>query len=155
MTEIQLARFIKDHQIKAEIVHLADETPTVEAAAAAVGVLPEQIGKSVLFLAAGQPILVIANGTTRIAYKQLADFLGISRRQLKLANPQEVLEITGYPVGTVPPFGHPIELRTLMHTAVLEQSQIYVGGGAINALVRINVAELQRVAKPVLVPLQE
>lgn len=150
MNATDLARYIDENGITAEIVFLAQETPTVEAAAEAVGARPEQIGKSLLFLADGNPLLVVANGLTRVDYKRLADHLDLSRRRLKLANAKQVLAITGYPVGTVPPFGHRQPLPTLLEERVLEQTELYVGGGAINALVRLATAELQRVtAAPV------
>jgi len=145
MNTADLARFITANGIAAELVYLSVETPTVEAAAEAVNVHPDQIGKSILFLAQGKPVLVIANGATRIGYKKLADYLGTSRRRLKLANPDQVQAITGFRVGTVPPFGHPAALRTVMDSRVLAQEEVYAGGGAINALVRIETEELLRV----------
>lgn len=140
-----LARYIAEHDISAELIHLPEETPTVEAAASAVNAHPNQIGKSILFLADGRPHLIIANGLNRIDYKQLADYLGISRRRLKLAKAPEVLAITGFPVGTVPPFGHNEPLPTIIEASVLEQDDLYAGGGEINALLRLTTTELQRV----------
>lgn len=140
-----LTCFIAQNDIAAELIHLLVETPTVEAAAQAVGVAPDQIGKSVLFLADGRPLLVVANGRARVDQRRLATHLGLGRKRVKLANAEEVLAITGYPVGTVPPFGHRQKLRTVVEAAVLSQNELYCGGGAINALLRMTVAELQRV----------
>jgi Cys-tRNA(Pro) deacylase len=148
-----LARAIAAQDIAAEIVLLPEETPTVEAAAGAVGVAAEQIGKSLLFLADGKPLLVIANGTTPVAYKRLANHLGVGRKRLRLANAEQVHEVTGYQVGTVPPFGHRRPLTTLLEQKVLSQETVYVGGGDINALLRIAVAELRRVTNAEVVDL--
>jgi prolyl-tRNA editing enzyme YbaK/EbsC (Cys-tRNA(Pro) deacylase) len=147
MDSRDLQRFIDEMGVEARIVHLDNETPTVEEAARAVGCLPEQIGKSILFLADGRPCLVVANGVTRVGYKALADHLGVSRRRLKLAKPDTVLDLTGYPVGTVPPFGHKQALPTIVEARVLEQEMVYAGGGAINALMRLATAELLRVSQ--------
>ena len=49
MDEQDLIHFIQSQEISAELVLLDTETPTVEAAASAVGVAPDQIGKSILF----------------------------------------------------------------------------------------------------------
>lgn len=140
-----LSHFIQEQGITAELIHLPEETPTVEAAAEAVNANPDQIGKSILFLADGSPQLVIANGLNRVDYKQLADHLGLSRRRLKLAKAPEVLKITGYPVGTVPPFGHNQPIPTIIEANVLAQEELYAGGGEINALIRLTTAELQRI----------
>jgi prolyl-tRNA editing enzyme YbaK/EbsC (Cys-tRNA(Pro) deacylase) len=148
-----LAYYIQEQGITAELIHLPEETPTVEAAAAAVNAHPDQIGKSILFLADDAPYLIIANGLNRVDYKQLADYLGMSRRRLKLAKAPEVLAITGYPVGTVPPFGHNQTLPTIIEGNVMVQQELYVGGGEINALIHLTTAELQRATQAPIIPL--
>jgi Cys-tRNA(Pro) deacylase len=127
------------------MVYLAVDTPTVEAAASAVGVLPEQIGKSLLFLVDGDPRLIIASGMTRVDYRAMSKYFNVSRKRIKMANPDQVLQYTGYLVGTVPPFGHINELTTVVENSVLEQEEIYAGGGEINVLIRVSTNELVRV----------
>lgn len=140
-----VARFVWEEGMAAEVVRLAVETPTVAAAAAAVGAGVEQIVKSLLFLVEGEPVLVVANGETRVDYRRLAAHLGVSRRQVKLADAAQVREILGYEVGAVPPFGHKKPVRTLLEAGVLAQAEIWAGGGSIDTLVRLRVAELRRV----------
>lgn len=147
METADLIAFMADNRVEAEIVHLSEDTLTVEAAAAALGVQPDQIAKSILFLAEGEPRLVIASGTTRISYKHLAKDLGLSRKRIKLATPEQVLQYTGYAVGTVPPFGHKKQLTTLVEEGVLKQHVIHAGGGARNKLLRVSVAELLRITR--------
>lgn len=144
MDSTDLAHFIDEHNIDAEIVFLSDGTPTVATAADALGVVPEQIIKSVLFVADGEPLLVVTNGLTRIHRKRLADVVGVSRRRVKIADGEQVAAITGFAVGAVPPFGHKARIRTLLDSGVLAQSTIYGGGGEGNALMRLSTAELQR-----------
>ncbi|MEJ2750044.1 MAG: YbaK/EbsC family protein, partial [Anaerolineae bacterium] len=90
MNAVDLTKFIADNEIKAEIVHLDADVLTVADAAEVMGVQPDQIIKTVLFLADGEPVLVIASGLARIAWKRLADYLGVSRRRLKTGNAQQV-----------------------------------------------------------------
>jgi Cys-tRNA(Pro) deacylase len=146
--------------IDAEIIFLEEMTPTVETAAEAVGVRPQQIVKSLLFLLKGaegelRPLLVVANGFSRVDYKKLAAYLDVSRRQVRIARPEQVAAITGYHVGTVPPFGHRQPLFTLVDEGVMREEEVYAGGGAINALVRLETAELQRALSAEIVPLTE
>lgn len=160
MEASDLAHFIRDNNITARLVFLKDKTPTVEMAAEAVGVRPEQIVKSVLFvLKLGedelQPLLVVANGSSRISYKRLANYLGLSRRQVRMAKPEQVKALTGYKVGAVPPFGHLRPLPTLIDENVLQQDEIYGGGGAINALVYLTTEELVRVVEAQVVAVVE
>lgn len=153
MDSVDLEQFINDRGIDAQIVNLEAKTPTVEAAAAAVGVNTDQIGKSLLFLVQGEPLLVIANGSKRIGYKLLAEYLNTNRKRIKFATSAQVEAITGYSIGSVPPFGHKQKLNTLIEEGVMEQDEIYAGGGAINTLMRVGTAELLRVTSASLVSL--
>jgi prolyl-tRNA editing enzyme YbaK/EbsC (Cys-tRNA(Pro) deacylase) len=56
-----------------------------------------------------------------------------------------VQAITGYVVGSVPPFGHKTRLRTIVDTSVYEQLFVYGGGGETNALMRLETAVLRHV----------
>ncbi len=145
LTSRELSEFLASNRIEAEIVFLTQETRTVAEAAAVLGAVPEQVIKSILFWADGQPVLVVNNGLARIAWKRLADYLGVSRRRLKTADEDEVLEITGYPVGAVPPFGHKTALRTIVASGVDDQPIVYGGGGELHALLRLTTSELRRV----------
>lgn len=145
MNSVDLAKFIADNEIDAEIIHLEEATLTVADAAEVMGVQPAQIIKTVLFLADGEPVLVIASGLARIAWKRLADYLGVSRRRLKTGNAEQVQTITGYVVGAVPPFGHREKLRTIVEQSVYEQTVMYGGGGEIDALMRLETAVLRQI----------
>jgi len=109
----------------------------------------------VLFIADGRPVLVIANGLTRILRKRLADELAMSRRRVKMADGRQVEEITGYPIGAVPPFGHPQKLDTLLDEGVLQLAEVLGGGGETNALMRVTVPELQRVTSGLIVDIAD
>lgn len=152
MTPDNVAAFLKHSSIDGELIILDVPTPTVAAAAQAVGVSPEQIVKSVVILADLSPLLVVANGLARIDTKQLADYLGIARKRIKLADAATVLELTGFHVGGVPPFAHRTQLRTLIASDVLTQTEVYAGGGSVQALVRITPAEILRVTAAEVLP---
>jgi membrane protein len=149
--EKDLARWIADNGVAAEVVHLPVETPTVQAAAAAVNVPPEAILKSLIFLAGGQPYVVIANGLAKVDRGKLSAHWGVGKKRVKLASSEKVVALTGYPVGAVPPFGHSTPSPTLMDPAVLNQPVVYAGGGGIRALVRLTPQELCRVVEPEIV----
>lgn len=145
LTPFDLAAYIAAHGIAAEIVPMAVETPTVPAAAAALGVEPGQIIKSLLFLVRDRPVLAIASGETRVDRSALAGRYGVGKKQVRLADPETVLRLTGYPAGGVPPFGHPAPLPTLLDRRVAAWAAIYGGGGDDHTLLRIAPEELARV----------
>ncbi len=134
------------HGIPGEILHPGAPTPTVETAARALSVSPEQIVKSILFLVNEQPVLVITCGTAHVDQRAIAARYGLGRKRVKLASPEEVLAISGYEVGAMPPFGHRLPLPTLLERRVLDLPEVFAGGGAENALVRLNPQDIVRVA---------
>lgn len=154
LTSEHLRAFLHDHNIEGEIFRLEDAVSTVDQAARAVGAHPDQIVKSLLFSVADQQVLVIACGPQRISSQAIADHLGIAPKEVKLASPPVVLETTGYKVGTVPPFGHPRPVPTLVDQRVLEQETVYAGGGGHHVLLRFSPGEILRVANAETVDLQ-
>jgi prolyl-tRNA editing enzyme YbaK/EbsC (Cys-tRNA(Pro) deacylase) len=135
-----LDAYLQGRSLEAEFIVLPGGTRTVTQAAGALGVDAERIVKSLLFLAGGQPVLIIASGTGRVDTSRLADYLKIGRSEIYLASREDVLRITGYEVGAVPPVGHHPSLSTLLDPAVLKFDIVYAGGGAPDHLLRISPA---------------
>lgn len=162
MTDADLRAFISEQGLAARLVYPGVPTPTVPDAAAALGVQPQQILKSLVFLADGEPLLVLATGEARIDYRALAGALGISRKRLRLATPEAALMVSGYEVGAMPPFGHRRALPSLLderglpaEAAAPEEVILYGGGGSRSALLELSLATLREVTKARLVPLSE
>lgn len=145
LTSADLRAFIAERGIAATILPMAAHTATVDDAARELEVAPGQIIKSLVFIIDDQPLLVIANGTARVDRKKLATFLGVGRKRVRFADADQALDITGYVVGSMPPFGHRQILRTLVAPAVTRLDLIYGGGGDVDAMLRLTPAELLRV----------
>jgi Cys-tRNA(Pro) deacylase len=155
LTSIDLQHFIDTHQIEATILPMSQHTPTVPDAARALGVAPEQIIKSLVFLIRGEPLLVINNGLAKVDQRKVAVRLGVGKKRVKFANAEQALEITGYVVGSMPPFGHRQKLRTFVDPAITELEIIFGGGGDINAMLRLTPTELLRVTGAEVVAVSE
>ncbi|MGD8554087.1 MAG: YbaK/EbsC family protein [Anaerolineales bacterium] len=144
-----LAAFLDQRQIEAEVVILPEHTPTVEDAARAVKTVPDRIVKSLLFLVDGEPVVAIACGLSHVDRRTISLHYGVGRKRVKLADAETVLNVTGYPVGAMPPFGHRQALPTLMDKRVLLQPEVYAGGGQIDALLRISPGAILRVTSAI------
>jgi Cys-tRNA(Pro) deacylase len=142
-----LEEFMRQHDISGEILHLDVPTPTVESAAAAVGTDPESIVKSLLFSINNNQVLAITCGPAHIDRRAIAAHFQVGRKKVKLADPQTVLESTGYQVGAMPPFGHYAPLSTLIDQRVLEKDEIYAGGGSDQTLLRITPGTILSVTR--------
>ena len=142
-----LQAFLLANAISAEMLRLPVPTPTVETAAQAVGAQVQQIVKSILFLINDQAVLAITCGTAYIDRRVIADLYGVGKKRIKLASAEDVVALSGYEVGSMPPFGHRQPLRSLLDQHVLEQAEVFAGGGAENALLRISPQEILRVSR--------
>lgn len=153
-TAEDLKKVIQTQGIEGQIHYLSMPTPTVEAAAEAVGTSTYQIVKSLLFTIGEEAVLVISSGPDRVDRKILAAHFGVGRKRVKLADAPTVLSITGYEVGAVPPFGHKQKIDVILDERVLNQSMIYAGGGSVDALLEISPTELLRVTGADVINLQ-
>lgn len=147
LTPDDLQAFMDVNEVPGEIVFLDVPTPTVEAAAQAVGSSPAQIVKSVLFTIPESQVLAITSGTRLIEQRAIAAYFGVGRKRVKLASPEIVLAVSGYTVGTVPPFGHKAPIQSLIDLQVLEMAEVYAGGGANNALVRLHPKNILQITQ--------
>ena len=81
LSSVDLQSFIDTHQIAATILPMAELTPTVSDAARALGVDPEQIIKSQVFLVKEEALLVITNGLAKVDRRKIATQLGVGRKR--------------------------------------------------------------------------
>jgi prolyl-tRNA editing enzyme YbaK/EbsC (Cys-tRNA(Pro) deacylase) len=147
LTPSDIQVYLEDQAIMGEVLFLEVPTPTVEAAALAVGTTPQQIVKSILFMVVDQPVLAVTCGTDRVDRRAISTFYSVGRKKVKLASPETVLAVAGYEVGAMPPFAHRQPIETLLDPRVLEQPVVYAGGGAENALLRLSPKDILRTTK--------
>ena len=121
---------------------LPADTSTAETAARAVDAPQGSIVKSLIFLADGAPLLVLVAGDQRADVKRLRSELGLSKRRLRIANPTQVLEQTGFEVGGVPPVGHDEPLRTLIDRTLSRFEVVWAAAGNAHAVFPIAYEQL-------------
>ena len=151
MQEEDLESFLKEHGIDAEIVKLESKVRTVKQAAKALGIGPEFIIKTIMFVdAEGEPLLAIVPGNRRVDLNKLSKLAG---SEVRLAKPAEVESHSGYPAGGLPPIGHKKPIKTYIDPEVLEKREVYGGGGSDQSLLRINPEDIKRVQNAEVAPI--
>ena len=86
---------------------------SLEQAARERGHRPGQVIRSILFrLKADQYVLALMAGPAQISWKALRQHFGQSR--ISMASEDEVMEVTGYSIGAVGPFGLPRRLKIVI-----------------------------------------
>ena len=133
------AQRVQDHLqalgLEAEVRELADSTRTAQEAADAVGVELGQIVKSLVFVAAAEPVLCLCAGDRRVDVGKLGD-------DVRQAKPDEVREATGFAVGGVPPLGHDRPVRTIVDESLLRFHTVWCAGGTPHAVFPVETAAL-------------
>lgn len=127
--------------IEAQPVEFAESTRTSAEAAVAIGTTVEQIAKSLVFLADGSPLLVIASGVNRVDTKKLGALLNA---KISRADADAVRQATGFPIGGVPPVGHATPLRTVIDEDLLAFPTIWAAAGTPNAVFQTTPADLRK-----------
>ncbi len=155
LNSTDLQHFIDTHSVEATILSMDVHTPTVPDAAQALGVETGQIIKSLVFVVNDDPLLVINNGLARADRRKIAGKLGVGKKKVKFADSETALQITGYIVGSMPPFGHRQQLRTFVDPEVAKLELVFGGGGDIDAMMRLTPQELLRVTQAEILSVSE
>ncbi|HLS88711.1 MAG TPA: YbaK/EbsC family protein [Sphingobacteriaceae bacterium] len=139
--------------VAAQVEELSESTRTAAEAAAAIGTTIGQIAKSLIFTTEdGEPVLVIASGSNRVCVDKLSRLLG---RPVAPATAKMVREITGFPVGGVPPVGHQRAMPTYVDEDLLQYQEIWAAGGTPQAIFPITPPQLVEITQGQVADLRE
>ena len=121
----------------------ATPVTSFEQAAADRNQRPEQIVRSILFqVRSDEFVLVLMAGPDQIDWKKLRQL--VKRSRVRMATETEVLEVTGYKVGTVSPFGLKNQVRVMIDASVLREEEISIGSGVRNTAIIMKSADIAR-----------
>ena len=114
-------------------------TATVELAAAAIGVEPGRICKSLSFLIDERTILIL-EGMARVANKKYKAQFG---KKAKMIPREEVEGYIGHEAGGVCPFGVNENVEIYLDESLKKWDVVYPAAGNANSAVRLTLDELQ------------
>jgi prolyl-tRNA editing enzyme YbaK/EbsC (Cys-tRNA(Pro) deacylase) len=134
MTVEAVRAFLSAHAPDLEVVELEASTATVEMAARGHGVAPAQIAKTLSLRIKDRILLVVTSGDARLNNRKIKDVLGGKPRMLTA---DEVVSLTGHPVGGVCPFGLATPLPVYCDVSLKEFDEVVPAAGSINSAVRI------------------
>jgi prolyl-tRNA editing enzyme YbaK/EbsC (Cys-tRNA(Pro) deacylase) len=130
---------------------LPETAPTAVAAAEQIGCPVAAIANSLIFDAAGTPLLVLTSGAHRVDTGKLAAHLGLPK--LSRASAEFVRAHTGQVIGGVAPVGHPAPIRTLIDETLAGFEEIWAAAGHPHTVFPTTYGQLAAVtgAEPVAV----
>lgn len=128
--------------IDSHVQVLAESTRTAAEAAAALNCEVGAIASSLVFLADGEPVLVLTSGAHRVNTEALAGRIGAAT--ITRASADQVREATGQPIGGVAPVGHPAPIRTYIDEALQGYATLWAAAGTPHSVFNITYAALHQ-----------
>ncbi|MEX6724924.1 YbaK/EbsC family protein [Parapedomonas caeni] len=135
-------RFFQQQAPDIRVREAAQSTATVDEAAAALGVLPCRIAKT-LALHVGRPALVVIPGDARLDNAKCRALFGVKARMLDAG---AVERLTGHPPGGVCPFGLPEPMPVYCDYALRAHGTVFPAAGAPNSFVELTPDRLAALA---------
>ncbi|HEX7543949.1 MAG TPA: YbaK/EbsC family protein [Candidatus Limnocylindrales bacterium] len=142
--------------VRLEIELFQAPTRTAEQAAEALGVKLDQIVKSLVFVAPRPdgrlvPIVCLVSGCNSVDLGRLAAVTG--ELAVRRATAREAHELTGFPVGGIPPFGHGHPARVVMDPDLCPFQVVWAAAGIDGAIFAVAPAALRILSNAVVAPL--
>ncbi len=134
MSLASVRAFLAIHAPDIEIVIHDGETATVAQAAAAHGVPPAAIAKTLSLTVGGKPFLLVTGGMARLDNRKAKDTFG---GKVSMLGQDEVLRLTGHPVGGVCPFGLATPLTVYCDESLKAFAQVVPAAGSTFSALRI------------------
>jgi Cys-tRNA(Pro)/Cys-tRNA(Cys) deacylase len=144
LSSVDVHNYLQSANIPHEISRMPEPARTAERAAVVLGLRSYQVIKSVFFMVAVEPVMVMIPGDRMVDYAKLKSELNTTR--LRLLNADEVRQLTGYLIGCTPPVALKTEMPKYIDLHALREDVVYTGGGEPNMILKIRSYDLVRAA---------
>ena len=123
------------------VIEFATSSATVELAAQAAGTEPCRIAKSLSFSVAGEPILVVTAGDTKIDNAKYKARFGV---KAKMLTPDEAVTLIGHAVGGVCPFAVNDGVRVYLDESMKRFPTVFPACGSSNSAIEMTMEDLEK-----------
>lgn len=139
-TSVDVHNFLQMREIPHEISLVEIPTRTAALAADSLGLDRSEIGKTLIVEVDEEPVVAIIPGDRRIDIRKLRALTGAGK--VKLVDPEDVVNLTGYVLGGTPPLAHASEMPIYLDHRLLGVPVLYTSGGQINTILKIKPIDL-------------
>lgn len=141
MTEIERVRtFLQTRNPSIKIIEFDQDTSTAYLAAQALHTEVGQIAKSIVFKSKKEEyVLIVSTGDVKIDSKAVKELIG---SRVRMANAEEVKEVTGFNIGGVCPFALKTPIPVYLDESLNRYDVVYAAAGTANTAVPVTMQEL-------------
>jgi prolyl-tRNA editing enzyme YbaK/EbsC (Cys-tRNA(Pro) deacylase) len=136
--------WLLDSGIGVSVKQFPSGTRTAVDAARAVGCDVGQIVKSLVFIAAGRPVVALVSGANRLDERRLGAAAG---EPVEKAGAEVARSATGYAIGGVPPFGHASNVPVFMDRDLLQHPVVWAAAGRPDSVFEIEPERLRELSQ--------
>jgi Cys-tRNA(Pro) deacylase len=144
MSVEQVRKHFLDRGLKDPVFQLSESGATVDMAAKTIGVEPSLIAKTLAFKLKDKNVLIVARGDSRIDNKK---YKQVFNTKAKMMDHDEVLDITGHPVGGLCPFGLKNELEVYLDISIKDFDYVYPAAGSHDYALKISTIEMEKITE--------
>lgn len=145
MTIDKVRPFLAGHGLLDRLHEFEQSTATVDLAAEALGIQPDQIAKTLSFYHNDGAVLVVAAGKRRVDNKKFKAQFGCKARMLSL---EDTERLTGNAAGGVCPFLAPEGVEVWLDVSLRDHETVYPAAGSAHSGVALSCAELEMLSAP-------
>jgi Cys-tRNA(Pro) deacylase len=123
-----------------KVMVLTSSARTAQEAAESLNTDVGSIVKSLLFKSENNFILCLVSGDRRCSLNKLKKIK--QQKDISMANPKSVKEVTGFTIGGVSPIGHLKEVEIFIDNNLKRFQNIYAAAGHPNCVYKVNFENL-------------
>ena len=133
--------YFRDLGLEERIMEFDASSATVELAAQALGCEGCRIAKSLSFMAAEGPILVVCAGDAKVDNHRYKARFGV---KAKMLTPDEAVNLVGHAVGGVCPFAVNAGMTVYLDESLRRFGTVYPACGSSNSAIEMTISELEK-----------
>ena len=134
---------LKNFDQSLEVIVLDKSARTAQDAATALDCNVGAIVKSLLFKTNDSFILCLVAGDKRASLNKIKKI--INKKDVSMANPEEVKSQTGYTIGGVSPIGHLKQIEIIIDNSLERFNELFAAAGHPNCVFKINFTNIQKI----------
>ena len=144
MSVEKVRAYLTPYGVAQRIRELEVSSATVELAAAALGVAPARIAKTLSFLVDEGCVLIVTAGDAKIDNSK---FKAMFHTKAKMLTPGEVEAMVGHAVGGVCPFAVNPGVKIYLDASLRRFETVFPACGSSNSAIELTISELEQYSR--------
>ena len=104
--------------------------------------------KALVFVADGEPVLIVVPGDKKVDLRKFKQLFKV--KDLRMSSREEVKEITTLEVGSIPPVGKAMNLKSYFDASFLDKEIVAFNAGSHSVSIRMKARDLIQAENPII-----